>query len=186
MSEHHQTQVLPMNTSNALTIDDLTVNFAHLVADALLSDWQWLVGKHERPLLISATGDVFSQNTRTGKVSFLDSSRGTATKVADTGETFRGALRDRDFVDSHFQVQLIGKARQAGLNLQPKQLYSYVHPPLLGGAYNLQNLEVTDIDVHLSVFGQLASNVRHLAEGASVAAIELAPPAKRRWWQAWR
>ncbi len=176
-----------MNTSNALTIDDLTVNFAHLVADALLSDWHWLVGKHERPLLISATGDVFSQNTRTGKVSFLDSSRGTAAKVANTGESFRGALRDQDFVSSHFQVKLIGEARRAGLKLQPSQLYSFVHPPLLGGAHSLENLEVTDIEVHLSVFGQLASNVRHLAEGALVAGVELvAPSPKRRWWQAWR
>ena len=176
-----------MNTSNALTIDDLTVNFAHLVADTLLSDWHWLVGKHERPLVISATGDVFSQNTRTGKVSLLDSSRGTATKVADSGESFRCALRDQDFVNNHFQVRLIGQARHAGLKLQPAQLYSFVHPPLLGGAYSVQNLEVTDIDVHLSVFGQLASNVRHLAEGALVAGVEmLAPPPKRRWWQAWR
>ena len=36
-----------------MTLDDLTVNFDHVDAAALLSDWRWLIGEHKTPILIT-------------------------------------------------------------------------------------------------------------------------------------
>ena len=56
-----------------ITVQDLTVKALHTVhRAALLSDWGWMIGPSRLPILVSAIGDAFVQDTDDGTVHQLD------------------------------------------------------------------------------------------------------------------
>ena len=156
-----------------MNLNDLTVNFAHLDRQALVSDWSWLIGKSKLPILLLASGDAFVQDAKAGSVHFLDVGAGTLSQVTPSFEKFKHLLSDRDFVLKYFAVDMIADLRQSGCTLAPGQIYSFKIPPILGGAYALENVEPTDIEVHYSVAGQVHEQVSNLPEGAAISGISI-------------
>jgi hypothetical protein len=169
-----------------MTLDDLTVNFQHLDRDSLLVDWHWLIGNDKLPILVSAAGDAFMQDTSDGTIHMLDVAVGRAGQVAESFEEFQSLLRDREFVAEYLCVQMVGDLRLRNLRLEPRQVYSFKKLPVLGGAYSLENIEVSDIEVHFSIAGQLHEKARQLPPGASLRAVAIsAEPARKKRWQFW-
>lgn len=157
----------------AITLNDLTVNFQHLDREALLSDWRWLIGPTKQPILLSALGDAYLQDTEDGSVYLLEVGGGAMEPVAGSVDEFRSLLGDREFVMSSFVPSLILELRAAGKTLAPGQIYSFQHPPVLGGEYSGDNLEPTDIAVHFSVLGQIHQQVKDLPEGTPIDSIRI-------------
>ncbi|QDP00850.1 T6SS immunity protein Tdi1 domain-containing protein [Thalassotalea sp. PS06] len=143
-----------------MTLNDLTVNFSHLQRESLLSDWEWLLGGYYLPILLSASGDAFVQNIDNGEIWWLDTGGSELSKVADSPEEFNSLLTDKEFVVDCFAVQMIGDLNQSGKSLNPGQIFSLNTPWLLGGKYELSNIEPTDIEVHFSITGQIAKQVK--------------------------
>jgi hypothetical protein len=156
-----------------MTLDDLTVNFRHLDRIELLSDWRWLIGTTKLPILVTAAGDVFVQDTEDDSVHFLDIAAGELKPVATSPDEFRRLLEDRDFVMVHFSVELIADLRQQGRTLAQGQLYSFKKAPPLGGQYVLDNFEPTSIEVHFSLLGQIHEQVRKLPPGTKIKGLQL-------------
>ena len=152
-------------TPMAITLQDLTVNIDHLDRETLLEDWVWLIGPSRFPILVTASGDAFVQDAADGSVHVLDAGAGTLARVAGSVDEFRTLLADRDFVADHLAVQMVGDLKQAGVHLAPGQLYGFRTPPVLGGAYELENVEPTDIEVHFSTTGQIHEQVRNPPAG---------------------
>jgi len=152
----------------AITMNDLTVNFSHLDRDTLLEDWQWLIGPSKLPILLTAAGDAFVQDADDGTVHFLDVGRGELHAVAGSDEELRSLLASKDFVVNHLAVQMVGAMMQAGRRLEPDQIYSFKVLPVLGGQYDLNNIEATDIAVHFSLAGQIHEKVRDLPPGTPI------------------
>jgi len=142
-----------------MTLNDLTVNIEHLERDSLLSDWEWLLGGEYLPILISASGDAFVQNVNNEQVWWLDTGGAEFSQVAGSPEEFNELLLGKEFVIDCFAVQMIGDLIQSGNTLSSGQIYSLVKPWLLGGQYELTNIEPTDIEVHFSLTGQVAQQV---------------------------
>ncbi|WP_129647626.1 T6SS immunity protein Tdi1 domain-containing protein [Peristeroidobacter agariperforans] len=151
-----------------MTLNDLTVNFSHLNREAILSEWEWLIGTHKLPILLAASGDAFVQDVNDGSIHILDTLEAKLQKVADSVEEFRTLLSDRQFVGSHFAVQMVGELRSSGCVLQRGQIYSFKHPPVLGGEVDVGNVEVSDIEVHFSVSGQIHRQVSRLPPGTRI------------------
>ena len=151
-----------------MTLNDLTVNFSHLNRDAILGEWVWLIGEDKLPILLAASGDAFVQDVNDGSVHILDTVEAKLHKVADTVEEFRSLLSDGEFVGSYFSVQMVGELRSSGCVLQRGQIYSFKHPPALGGEVNAGNIEVSDIEVHFSVSGQIHRQVSGLPPGTRI------------------
>lgn len=151
-----------------LTLQDLTVGFAHLDRDTLLESWQWLIGPTRLPILVTASGDAFLQDTQDGSVHVLDSAAGEVSPVADSVDELRALMRDPEFVQNFFAVEMVADLREAGITLAPGQVYGYRVPPVLGGEYEIENAEPTDIEVHFHLTGQIHQQVRGLPPGTSV------------------
>jgi len=152
----------------AMTLNDLTVSFSHLDREALLSDWRWLIGPDRQPILLAALGDAYLQDAGDGTVHLLDVGGGAVEQVADTVDAFRALLADPEFVGDSFVPELIVELRGQGKALGPGQIYSFRHPPVLGGEYSADNLEPTDIAVHFSVLGQIHEQVKDLPPGTPI------------------
>jgi hypothetical protein len=157
-----------------MTLDDLTINFSHLDREALLSDWRWLIGPSKQPILVAAIGDAYVQDPEDGSVHLLDVGGGALEKIAGSVDEFRKLLADREFVTDSFVPSTIVALRNADKVLGPGQVYSYIKPPVLGGAYSVANLEPTDVSVHFSILGQIHQQVKDLPEGTPIDSIILA------------
>lgn len=155
-----------------ITIDDLTVDFKHLNASTLLADWEWLIGTKKLPILISAIGNAFIEDVEDGSIHVLDVGSGELRLIADTSSEFRDLLGDEEFVADEFVVQIIGEFLAHGPKLMAGQIYSFKHPPVLGGEFDIENLEPTDMEVHFSIHGQIHHQVRDLPPGTPITEIK--------------
>jgi hypothetical protein len=156
-----------------MTLDDLTVNFRHVDRRALLADWRWLIGTQKLPILLTAGGDAFLQDTEDDSIHFLDVGAGDLRQVAQTPEQFNGLLADRDFVVNHFAVEMISDLKRNGRTLEQGKIFSFKKPPVLGGDYVLANIEPTDIEVHFSLNGQIHEKASKLPPGTKVKGVTI-------------
>ncbi|MEL7297025.1 MAG: T6SS immunity protein Tdi1 domain-containing protein [Pseudomonadota bacterium] len=157
----------------ALTLNDLTVDFSHLNGETLFDDWRWLVPKSLQPILICASGDAFIQCIETGAVYCLDVGEGNLVKVSEDIDSFRESLGKIEFVSNYFAPQMVGDLIAQGNVLQHSQIYSLRKPLVLGGEYTLENIEVTDIEVHFALTGQIHAKVRDLPEGTTIESVSI-------------
>lgn len=153
---------------------DLTRPLGKEEAPQLLEDWRWLVGVDHKPIIITAMGDAFVLNGKSGAISFLDTVEGKLKAIAPSLDSFYKRLnKDQGFVDEYFSTHLLKEARARGLSLGAHQVYSYKQPPVLGGAQAADNIEASDLAVHFSMLGQIFQQVHNLPPGTKIKKIEL-------------
>ena len=157
----------------SITLKDLTVAFDADQRDNLLSEWHWLIGERRLPILIAAVGNAFVQDADGGTVLLLDAGEGSLTQVSESVDEFRNLLNDEDFVRANFHVEVVAEMKLAGRVLEPGQVWGFIRPPVLGGAFDTDNYEPTDLVVHFSIQGQLHRQVRDLPDGAPISSIKL-------------
>ena len=150
-----------------LTMNDLTIGPANVNMDTLLDDWSWAIPEPLQPVLLTAMGDAFAQAT-SGSVYFIDTVEGSVSLVTDNGSEFETLLTDTQFVTRYLFPSRIVQLREAGKTLSQQQVYSHTKPLVLGGDDNAENVEATDVSVHVSIHGQIHRQVKDLPEGASV------------------
>jgi hypothetical protein len=167
-----------------MTLNDVTVNFAHLKAKSILSDWTWLIGKSKLPIMLCSSGDAFVQDKKTFEVYFLDVWGGNLDKVANSGDEFSTKMKDSDFANEYLSVQWVGNLLHSGLQLEKGQIFSLKKPSVLGGEFKPNNAEVTDIEVHYSINGQIHGQLKDVPVGTPINNIKIMPQkTKRKWYQ---
>ena len=159
-----------------ITIDDLTVDFRHLERERVLEDWRWLIGPAKQPIVLSAIGDAFVQDEADGSVWLLDVAAAEVFQVAGSVEEFQAKLADREFVMNHLAVEAVVDLQANGKRLEAGQIYSYRHPPYLGGEIAFDNIEPCDISVHFATLGQIAERAKDLPAGAEIDRFEIRDP----------
>lgn len=151
----------------SITWRDLTVSFKHLDRNKLIEDWVWLVGETALPILITSVGDIFLQES-SGEVYWLITGSTEYSMVAKSMEEFKEQLNNETLVNEWFLVNLVSDLKESGLILQSGSLYGFKQLPALGGAYAIENFELTDIEVYFAVSGQINLNIKELPEGTQV------------------
>ena len=149
-----------------LTWNDLTVSFEHLDRAKLLEDWQWLVGT-ALPIMVSSVGDAFLQ-TESGEIFWLLTGSAEIEKVADSFEEFQGKLQDHELVHDWFLISIVAQLKEQGLILEQGKLYGFKQLPALGGKYESDNFELTDIEVHFAMTGQMNFQIKDLPDGTQI------------------
>ncbi len=155
-----------------MNLNDLTVNFEHLDRKQILEGWEWLIGKSKIPIMLTACGNAFVQDENSLSVHYLDVTGGILEKVAESGEEFTSLLGNKDFIINHFDINLIGGMRQQNSHLEKGKVYSFKITPRLGGKFDFQNIEQTDILVHYSLNGQIAHQLKDVPEGTPINEIK--------------
>jgi hypothetical protein len=168
-----------------MTITDLTVDFKNSKRDALLEEWRWLIGERKLPLLLTASGNAFVEDSDDRTVHFLDVASSRFFPVSDSSDEFQRLLSDPAFVSEYFETPLVAAARESGLLLNSRQIYSFITPLILGGERCAENIEIADQEVHFSVQGQIAREVHDLPAGASIDRVTISVRKKAVWWKPW-
>lgn len=157
---------MPQGENVSLTWNDLTIKFDHIEREKLVEDWQWLVGS-ALPILITSVGDAFLQ-TASGEIYWLITGSGEFEKVADSYEDFQSKLQDNELVNEWFLVPVVAQLKSLGVNLVDGKLYGFKQLPILGGAYDPENYELTDIEVYFAMSGQINLQIKDIPDGTQV------------------
>jgi hypothetical protein len=148
-------------------LDDLTVTFNHDTSDMLTENWNWLIGRDKKVLLVSTIGDMFLID-KSKMVYWLVVGIGEFTLVADTIEDFEEKLKNIEQVNEWFMIDLATELRQSDNILKDGQLYSYRMLPIIGGDYTADNFAPLDIVEHFGYTGDIHKQIKDLPAGTKV------------------
>ena len=136
-----------------LNIKDLVIDTSTIDSKKLLKAWEWLIPFETEIIMITQTGDAFLIEKDNGAILFLDTLDGELEVLADSLESFQQLLEDEAFVIDYFSCELIAPLLHH--QLPPNTVYGLETPPVLGGQYHSDNLEIFDVEHHFSDMGML-------------------------------
>jgi MbtH protein len=161
---------LPRSTI-ALAPEDLFVPAGSPARD-LLEAWRWKVGQDATVFRVTVFGDLFVR-TGDGRIYWLDTGSGRYVEAARSVEQWADAANAHGREWFHGSTLLALRAR--GVKLAPGQVYSWRHPPFLGGAETADNVDLIDLEVHVSSAGRLAAAVKDVPPGAKIEKVDFQP-----------
>ena len=132
-----------------------------------LESWDWVGDIAEKvPVLSTLFGDVIFQD-RLG-FWFLDTVEGTLTQPWADRSELQASLATEDGQDQFLLAGLAIGAHQSGLVLSEEDVYSFTVPPILGGQFEVSNIEATSFVVSTNIAGQIHNQLKDLPEGAQI------------------
>jgi hypothetical protein len=156
--------------------------FRDLVAEtsyegsAILGDWDWLLQQHYELWLVTKFGDAFLKKRDEGSIHWLNTVQGSVEFVAADEEAFERECHVPENLNAWFMPEVVKGQELLGMTPRKDQCLSFVHPPVLGGQLDPDNIEVTDIAVHFSIMGQIHRQVKDLPEGTKIDSIRIEMP----------
>ncbi len=149
---------------------------------AMLDNWRWLIGPTAYKVhRVTAMGSLLLLDPA-GEIFFLDRTGAWIKPVAPTLEQFDALFESTDNRHLLLWAFFVRELQKRGMELKPGQCYGWKIPPVLGGEPSYENVEPTDVAVHVSLQGQVHEQARHLAPGTRIDEVRIAEPAQS-WWR---
>ena len=149
---------------------DLTRTFTLEEFARALQSWRWIGLEGLEPWFSTAFGDVFF--LADDGVHWLDICAGELTKPFDSPELAKQVLATDEGLDEYLLAGLAFAAEEAGISAQGSAILDFKVPPVLGGEFEVANLQVTDFEVVLHLAGQLHEQIKDLPDGAEISGFD--------------
>jgi hypothetical protein len=127
----------------------------------LRTEWNWLVPGNHHPLLITIFGDWVC-GAPDGIHWSLSNLEGTYLRIADSSAEFNARKRSFEFLDEHFIASWQEIAERHGFKPDSTQCIGWRIPPVLGGKFEVENLQLFSMVVYQSIMGQLHRQLQGL------------------------
>jgi hypothetical protein len=145
----------------------LTKTFSEDSYRRALEDWAWLPVEGKRPFLASLFGDIFLEDE--SGIWMLDALEGSLSRVFSDRQQMAAVLNTEEGSDHHLLAGLaLAAERRLGLVPGPDQVLAWRVPPVLGAPTAIENLQLMDFEVYLSIQGQLHRQVKDLPPGTKI------------------
>jgi hypothetical protein len=135
-----------------------------------LSDWLGVFPSPFALWLVNRFGDLFAV-LEDGSVHMLDVGAGAMKCVAKSRDDFAIQISVGDNANNWLLIPLVEQCVAAGLQLSRNQCYGYKIPPMLGGKYDVENIEPTDLSVHYSILADIFWQTKNLPKGTRIGKI---------------
>ncbi|HSV40775.1 MAG TPA: hypothetical protein VLI04_18585 [Nocardioidaceae bacterium] len=145
---------------------ELTRTFSEQQFAAALESWQWIGLEGLDPWFSTAFGDVFLIGD--DGVYWLDICSGELTRPFSSAEDAQRVLATDDGLDEYLLAGLVFAAAETGLTATGSDILDFKVPPVLGGDFDVPNLQVTDFEVAVHLAGQLHEQIKDLPDGAEI------------------
>ena len=133
---------------------DLAISTDDMDCVRLLSEWQWLLPKSAKPLMVGIFGDwVFCRSD--GSHWHLDLLEGDFRQVAENSEEFNSKKLEERYRDDWFGANWADIALQNNLRPNKDECLGWKVAPVLGGSFSVDNIQVYSLFVYQSINGQL-------------------------------
>jgi len=145
----------------------------HVDAAALLDEWRWLVPPSETPLFLTAMSDwVFGSPD--GSLWLLSMLEGSYSKIADDSVQYNQLNKSQKWVEENFQSAWFDIAIGNEIKPGEAECLGWKLHPLLGGKFEVGNLQCFSMLVYQSLMGQLHCQLQQRAK---------AIPEKKPWFK---
>ena len=138
----------------------------------LLPEWRWLVPESDTPLFISVFGDWVFGNPD-GSLWVLSVLEGTYERIARKAAEYNTINKSEEWLEKTFIAGWQPIAAGQGLVPAKDQCLGWKVHPLIGGKFEVANLQVFDMVVYQSIMGQFHRQLQRR---------ELPPPKKKSWF----
>jgi hypothetical protein len=166
---------------SSTTANLLVASLTSALLESILDEWTWLIGMEKRPLLVTACGDVFVEDLQEGTIHFLDVSKPELSLVSANRQLFETLLDEPAFVATCFHPDRVETLRAKGSILKKDQIYGFTTPLSLGGQISLDNMGITDVEVHFSICGQIERQLADVPTGARINGIEIEKVPRKKY-----
>jgi hypothetical protein len=136
----------------------------------LLGGWGALLPENFNLWLVNRFGDLFIVPPDKS-VHWLDVGGCTIQRVAESRSEFATKLDEGDNANVWLMIPLVDACVAAGLRPGTNQCYGYKIPPVLGGAYEIGNVELTDLAAHYGLLADIHAQTKDLPDGTKVRAV---------------
>lgn len=143
-----------------------TKTFGDEAYAAALAGWQWLGLEGRTPEFASLFGDVFL--SAPDGWWFLDTIQGDLRLCWPTRAALELDLATEEGQNRYLLSPFVEAAQRRGLTLGPTEVYDFMPPPVLGGAFDVANISVSDFAVSANIAGQLHEQLRNRPPGAPI------------------
>lgn len=157
-----------------MDINDYLIDQSGKDWKAMLRDWMPPLPESFTLWLVNRFGDVFVvDDDGDGSVCRLEVGHGTFDRVAKNREDF-GKLADVGTnAERWFRVSFVDHCRSSGLTLAANQCYGFKVPPMLGGIYEIGNIEPLDIAIHYFLLAQIYKKTKDVKAGATTESVSV-------------
>jgi hypothetical protein len=153
-----------------MDIHDYLLESSEVDWGRVLRDWAPPLPVEFTVWLVNRIGDVFVVFDD-GSVHMLDVGAGLLTRCASSRDEFAELLDVGDHADRWLMIPVIDRCRAAGMALAANQCYGFKVPPMLGGGYDSDNLEPTDVQVHYGLLADIFRQTKDLPDGTRVRVV---------------
>ena len=150
-----------------MNVNDYLIDHSDFAWSDSLDDWRWLLALPVTVWLCNRFAELVLV-MEDGTVSYLETSAGAMKKIATSRQDFITKLDEGNNANEWLMIPLVDRCFAAGKVLGPRQCYGFSTPPVLGGAYDLTNIEVTDLAVYLAVMGQIHRQIKDVPDGTKI------------------
>ena len=153
-----------------MDINDYLISQAGKDWSDLLSGWREILPESSTLWMVNRFGDLFTVH-EDGSVHLLDVGAGQLTRLADNRDDFCSLIDVAENANNWLMIPLVDACVASGLTLGPSECYGYKVPPILGGEYQTNNVEPTDLSVHYSLLADIYRQTKDLPDGTSIRAV---------------
>lgn len=158
------------------TLRPLMVEASKYKIDDLLAEWHWLVPSSDTPLFISAFGDWVFGNPD-GSLWALSVLEGNYEQVAQNAIEYNTLNKSAKWLEDIFIAGWLPIAASHGIEPTEDECLGWKVHPLIGGKFEVDNLQIFSMFVYQSIMGQLHRQLRQRPE--------IQPPPKKSWLKFW-
>jgi hypothetical protein len=149
---------------------DLIIPVERKSAEKLLeAEWRWLLGKRSvRPRCLTIFGDWFLEDKKTGEVYFLDTAGGKLSKAASSRASLERKLEKPENRQKWLLEGQVRMLQKHGIKPAFGECYGWKMQPCLGGSFECDNIEPTELALHEHLSSRLAYMAKDLPPGTRI------------------
>lgn len=151
--------------------NDLLIDLKKINIIELYSDWKWILSGKINPIMMSKFGDLFFEKTD-GKIYFLDTIEGNVVEICDGIDDFKKFINEEENIENYLLSYLVFELKKLLPLPKENQCYAFKISPILGGEIVSSNVEIIDLNVSLSILGQIHNRIKNLDEGTKISEIK--------------
>lgn len=151
-----------------MDVNDYLIDLSGIDFDAIFKHWQDLLPSRFTVWLVNRFGDMFLIFDD-GSINHLNVGAGAVRRVAESKDDFCRLMDEEDNASDWLMIPLVDDLLSSGMVLGKNQCYGFKGlPPILGGAYSVENSAIFDIYVHYNLLGQIATVTKDIPDGTGV------------------
>ncbi|WP_150278856.1 T6SS immunity protein Tdi1 domain-containing protein [Halopseudomonas salina] len=156
----------------------LMTEAAEYNTEALLAEWQWLVPSVDTPLFISVFGDWVFGNPD-GSLWLLSVLEGDYIQLARNAQEYNTFNKSAEWLEQNFIAGWQPIAAGHGMSPSRNECLGWKVHPLLGGNFEVANLQIFSMVVYQALMGQLHRQHQHQQQQQQI------PSRKKPWYKLW-